>query len=81
VYLNVFADHVWLKGPFSYPENAPVRTMTLNHPNNAPFDAVDGRIDKLCEIGALPNSDTGGMRFTRVAGTWTELDPDNPPNP
>jgi hypothetical protein len=78
-YLSVFAKNAWLKGPFSYPDDPPIHTMSLNHPNNAPFDAADGRIDKLCEIGALPNSDTGGMRFTRVAGTWKELDPDNRP--
>jgi Tfp pilus assembly protein PilX len=77
-YVSIFARDAWLSGPpGGFPAEPPPFSdrLLIRHPSGHPFDAPNGRIDRLCEIGALPNSDTGGIRFTRVAGTWKELDP------
>ena len=52
--------------------------MTLKHLAGDPNDDPNGLVDRLCEQGALPNSQAGGIRFKSVAGSWKELDPDNP---
>jgi hypothetical protein len=54
--------------------------MNLIHNLNSPYDQQGNLIDQLCRQGALPNVDSGGVKFISVAGTWQELDPDNPPN-
>jgi hypothetical protein len=54
--------------------------MNLNHPLNSSYDQKNQLIDRLINQGALPNAQSGGVKLTPVAGTWRELNPDNPPN-
>jgi hypothetical protein len=72
-YLSIFALHAWFGGP------AAGDLLTVSHPKNSPYDADAGLIDQLCDDGYLPNSSGLGVRFSSIAGTWKELDPDNPP--
>ena len=72
-YLSVFARHVRFRGPI-----AP-SAMYLCHEPRSENDQRDGLIDMLCDLGALPNASEFGLTFHRLAGTWKELDPDNPP--
>jgi len=72
-YLSVFALHAWFGGP------AAGDLLTVSHPTNSPYDADAGLIDQLCDDGYLPNSSALGVRFQSIAGTWKELDPDDPP--
>lgn len=71
-YLTLFGQSVWLGGTLT----AATPTMWL-HPAGHPNDAPNGPIDRLWEFGALPNAEAG-TRFQSVAGTWTELNPDQP---
>jgi hypothetical protein len=71
-YISVFAKGASFWGPSG-------SFMTLSHAPGDPRDAPGGLIDQLCEQGALPNSESGSVRFQPVAGTWQELDPDHPP--
>ncbi len=71
-YLSVFAHGASYWGP-------KIGTMNLNHAPNDLHDAPGGLIDQLCDQGALPNAPSGGITFKPIAGTWRELNPDNPP--
>jgi len=53
--------------------------MDLNHAVGHLYDAkTNALISDLIDAGALPNCESGGITFKTVAGTWRELNPDNP---
>jgi len=72
-YLSIFAKHAWFGGP------AAPFLLSVFHPTNSVYDADAGLIDQLCDDGYLPNSSGLGVRFASIAGTWKELNPDDPP--
>jgi hypothetical protein len=72
-YLSVFAKSAGFWGPED------PNTMTLRHNSWDSNDDPGGLIDKLCDLGALPNAQSGSLAFRSVPGTWRELNPDNPP--
>jgi hypothetical protein len=73
-YGSIFAKNVWFGGP----KPGSVHYFKLQHDSNDPRDGASGLIDQLCDAGALPNAETGSVKFQPVAGTWKELNPDNP---
>jgi hypothetical protein len=74
-YLTLFGRSAWLAG--SRHVGGSTYTTQWLHPASSPLDAKNQLIDRLWELGVLPNSVP--VRFATVSGTWTELNPDNPP--
>jgi hypothetical protein len=74
-YISMFADRVLVTGPWEVDE-----VLTLQHLPSAVEDEAGGLLDRLYDLGVLPNTNAG-MRanFQKVTGSWRELDPDNPP--
>jgi hypothetical protein len=69
-YLSVFARSAGFWGPVD------PNVMNLRHNTGDSRDDPGELIDQLCDQQALPNTKAA---FKPVAGTWRELDPDNPP--
>jgi hypothetical protein len=78
-HVSIFAKAVWLGGPFDPP--IPGTDLIVRHLEGTTYDQKNGLIDRLCELGALPNTESGGMRFDVAEDGWAELNPDYPDNP
>lgn len=74
--LSVFAPYARVMGPDN---DALYQPQTLSFRRNQ-TDPIDPRIDRLSDLGLLPNTAAGlkgKLRF--LAGSWREVDETNPP--
>lgn len=74
-YLSIFAGDISVIGP----DAGNGWDMYLHHDLPHPNDASGGLIDRLTNLGVLPNANTQD-KLNQVRGQWAQLDPDNPPN-
>lgn len=72
-YLSIYARSVELMGPTTQLP-IPPRLMTLLHPTDAAPDLVGGVVDRLSDLGLLPNIDAGENHTLPLRpGTWHQV--------
>jgi hypothetical protein len=79
-YLSIFAGDISVIGPYDPSNPNGNYSMALQHTPGSAYDSSNPNalIEYLSSHGALPNANTRAQ-LTSVRGTWTELNPDNPP--
>lgn len=78
-FLSIFARNVLIMGPRADPNGNQPQALTLKHPLPGVSHPANATLEKLYDLGLLPNVAPGaGRKLTMEPGTWREVTESNP---